>query len=96
MSTGVYMIDDIIDEILSGPGTRDDTETRDRRRPGRPVHVSPRLIGLLRGDFAAHPPFSEDVQLQNPLSTARGLVFGTVLGLLIWVGSYFLATYLLG
>ncbi len=90
------MLNDTIAEILSELGTHAEPETKDRRRLGRPAHVSPGLVGLLRGDFVADVPFSEDVELDNPLSAARGLVLGTVLGLLIWAATYFVARYLLG
>ncbi len=89
------MLNATIAAILSESETRADPETKDRRRLGRPAHASLRLVGLLRGDFA-HVPFSEDVQLENPLSAARGLVLGTMLGLLIWAAAYSVARYLLG
>ncbi len=82
--------------FLSESGRQGDTGTKDRRRPGRPAHVSASLVRLLRGDLVADVPFSEDLELENPLSAARGLVLGTVLGLLVWAAAYFVARYLFG
>ena len=84
------MIDDTIAEVMIERTAQVAVEANDRRRPGRPANVSPTLVGLLRGNFTANTQPSEGAQADSPLSAARGLMFGTMLGLLIWVGAFYL------
>lgn len=62
------------------------SEVTDRRRPGRPEHVSPALIPLLRGDAA--PVADEPLQFGDPdqLGGARGLAVGVVVSAALWAG----------
>ncbi len=60
----------------------------DRRRPGRPTHVAPELVGLLR----FRPPLLPvEVRGSSDLATAGGVMLSSVLGAGIWLASAWLA-----
>jgi hypothetical protein len=95
------MTADLATEHLNeaGAGRIPDAPARalqDRRRPGRLQHVSPALIGLLRFRADAEVLQNEDGEAENARRTAQGMLFGTVLGLLSWVGLFRLIEHLLG
>jgi hypothetical protein len=56
----------------------------DRRRPGRPHHVLPTLVALLRGSFSE--PLLEPMRArEDPLSAAIGIVVGFAMGIGVWM-----------
>lgn len=96
------MLGDILMADPPGGGATADGSTSadtapDRRRPGRPAHVSPELIPLLRNaatteipDDAVHASGAADVDQESferdadNLGAARGLAMGLVLGVSLW------------
>ncbi len=60
----------------------------DRRRPGRPQHVSPELVGLLR--WRPAPDLMTGEESGNPMAAAQGITLGLLLGALTWAGSFWL------
>lgn len=60
----------------------------DRRRPGRPNHISPHLIPLLRGEAAPSPPPSCEIDLSHDQTNLKPAfripVFGITVGMILW------------
>ena len=62
-----------------------DSAHHDRRRPGRNANSNPDLIPLLRGTVRTNTTsFIEFVKRPDTLSTARGIMLGVLLSVLIW------------
>ena len=79
-------------EPASPPTER--TAARDRRRAGRPEHVAPTLIPLLRGESA--PPAAEAIQFGDPdqLRGVRGLAVGVALSAPLWAAAGLMGRWL--
>ncbi|MBN9559944.1 MAG: hypothetical protein J0H14_04335 [Alphaproteobacteria bacterium] len=80
------MVDDPLrhDEVAASDGG--DVKI-DRRRPGRPEHVSPHLIPLLRNAAEAEiPPDDAPVadRTQDDLGPAKGILAGLGLAIPLW------------
>jgi hypothetical protein len=62
----------------------------ERRRPGRVNNTNPALIALLRGTSAAGDtavePDEADTTIDN-LAAARGIMFGAVIGAMVWTAA---------
>jgi hypothetical protein len=56
----------------------------DRRRPGRRHDISAPLIELLRGKSGPPLPLSEDVEDEDSLAGARGVVRLGLVGAVLW------------
>ncbi|MDT7953430.1 MAG: hypothetical protein RQ966_18160 [Acetobacteraceae bacterium] len=70
-----------------------DVGVSDRRRPGRSSEVSPALIPLLRTNEAATLiDFEEDADQSAGI---RGLLFGILLSVPLWVAIAYLGTWFL-
>jgi len=82
-------------EVDSGTTTQTETWPQvDRRRPGRPEHVSPELIPLMRGNIQATG--EPEVLFGDPdqLRAVRGLAIGAVISCMLWMGLIFVASHL--
>jgi hypothetical protein len=86
---------------------RSSTQTAtDRRRPGRVETDNPHLIALFRNPWSATPTpvdeaadriapaMSDDVEDDDPLASARGILSGLLIGITMWaaigVGAWYL------
>lgn len=59
----------------------------DRRRPGRPDHVSPTLVPLLRGDLPIDLPLSDETELagdRGDLAPAVGVAVALGASVPLW------------
>ena len=85
--------------LTTKPEATNQAVAADRRRPGRPKHVSPELIPLLR--TSELPPTldegDEDMTLEDAdqLSGLRGIAFGLALSVPLWVGIAYIGRWLL-
>ena len=61
--------------------------TNDRRRPGRPSHVNPTLIPLLRGDLPSSLPPSDETELmedRGALAPATAVAVALAMSIPLW------------
>jgi hypothetical protein len=60
------------------------TMVAERRRPGRPAHISPELIPLLRGEAPLVP--NDPIRFDEPdeLGAARGIALGVGISAVLW------------
>ena len=68
--------------------------TDDRRRPGRPSHVNPTLVPLLRGDLPSSLPLSDETELvedRGALAPATAVVVALVMSVPLWAAIGFAA-----
>jgi len=75
--------------------TRDSSEsvTDDRRRAGRPDHVNPTLVPLLRGDLPSSLPPSDETDLaqdRGKLAPAAAIAVISLLSTLLWAAIGFI------
>lgn len=81
------MVDDPLrpDAVAASDGG--DVKT-DRRRPGRPEHVSPHLIPLLRNastvEIPPEPIPAADAGNRDDLGSAKGILVGLGLAIPLW------------
>ncbi len=67
--------------------TEDHIVINDRRRTGRPDHVNPTLVPLLRGDLMAGLPLSDETKLLENcgiLAHVAGIAAAVCASALIW------------
>ena len=68
-------------------GDRPDSVTDGRRRPGRPSHVNPTLIPLLRGELPFSPPLSDTTELvkaREALAPATAIAVALAMSVPLW------------
>ncbi len=69
--------------------------TVERRRPGRPTHVSPALVELLRWRPDANAENPADHEDDHAMSAPQGILVGALLGVTLWIGGFWLVIDLL-
>jgi hypothetical protein len=85
--------------VITDSSNTSATQARDRRRSGRPDHVSPELLPLLRQSERDQLPFKEsddDYDPDDQLSAARGVFVGVALSVPLWVGAAYVVRWLIG
>jgi hypothetical protein len=72
---------------LQATGDSPESVTDDRRRPGRPDHVNPTLVPLLRGDLLVDLPLSDETELlesREVLAHVVGIAAAVCASALLW------------
>lgn len=79
---------------LQATGDNPESVTDGRRRPGRPSHVNPTLISLLRGDLPSSLPPSDETELvkdRGALAPATAVVVALAMSVPLWAAIGFTA-----
>ena len=72
--------------------TTTEAAASDRRRPGRVSDVSPELIPILRGE---EPPAVLEFEDVDQTAALRGLFFGVLFSIPVWVAIAYVGTFFL-
>ncbi len=79
---------------LQATGDRPESVTDDRRRPGRPSHINPTLVPLLRGDLPSSLPLSDETELvedRGALAPAIAVAVALAMSVPLWAAIGFAA-----
>ncbi len=80
-----------LSETELAPPAAQDAAPSDRRRPGRPRHINPELVPLLRGE--PEPPVEKTVSPTygdpDQLRGMRGVAVGVAISSALWAGIVF-------
>jgi len=79
---------------LQAAGDSPESVTDDRRRPGRPSHVNPTLVPLLRGDLPSSLPLSDETELvedRGALAPAIAVAVALAMSVPLWAAIGFAA-----
>jgi len=79
---------------LQATGDSTESVTDDRRRSGRPSHVNPTLVPLLRGDLPSSLPLSDETELvedRGALAPAIAVAVALAMSVPLWAAIGFAA-----